>query len=242
MTAKIKAKSPRSHWFSRFSFCFHDYMNNFEKCWTIKQASDIKYWAQISSFGSTFSTIRVTKTIFYLANYSVHSLRSPLLDFTLFSELNSRFHDAARIVHQWIQEVSHPLVQHIHSWVPSRDFPPNLKQDLSGLSGFFRQLRSKYCFKMMLQRFQTSENTGASISETWSFNASFNESSEKTILVWSKIAHRVWLWNEAKINVQDIIFRFPVRSADPVCIILEKYIFEINFTSAFCPPPPSICI
>ena len=31
---------------------------------------------------------------------------------------------------------------------PSRDFSPNLKQDLSGLSGFFRQLRSKSCFKM----------------------------------------------------------------------------------------------
>ena len=41
-----------------------------------------------------------------------------------------------------------------HSWhspclgSPSRDFSPNLKQDLSGLSGFFRQLRSKSCFKM----------------------------------------------------------------------------------------------
>ena len=34
-----------------------------------------------------------------------------------------------------------------HSF-PSRDFSPNLKQDLSGLSGFFRQLRSKSCFKM----------------------------------------------------------------------------------------------
>ena len=36
-------------------------------------------------------------------------------------------------------------------WVfcsPSRDFSPNLKQDLSGLSNFFRQLRSKSCFKM----------------------------------------------------------------------------------------------
>ena len=31
---------------------------------------------------------------------------------------------------------------------PSRDFSPNLKQDLTGLSGFFRQLRSKSCFKM----------------------------------------------------------------------------------------------
>ena len=31
---------------------------------------------------------------------------------------------------------------------PSRDFSPNLNQDLSGLSGFFRQLRSKSCFKM----------------------------------------------------------------------------------------------
>ena len=31
---------------------------------------------------------------------------------------------------------------------PSPDFSPNLKQDLSGLSGFFRQLRSKSCFKM----------------------------------------------------------------------------------------------
>ena len=33
-------------------------------------------------------------------------------------------------------------------WDPSRDFSPNLKQDLSGFSGFFRQLRSKSCFKM----------------------------------------------------------------------------------------------
>ena len=32
---------------------------------------------------------------------------------------------------------------------PSRDFSPNLKQDLSGLSGFFRQLRSKSCFKIL---------------------------------------------------------------------------------------------
>ena len=32
--------------------------------------------------------------------------------------------------------------------LPSRDFSPRLKQDLSGLSGFFRQLRSKSCFKM----------------------------------------------------------------------------------------------
>ena len=32
--------------------------------------------------------------------------------------------------------------------IPSRDFSPNLKQDLSGLSGFFGQLRSKSCFKM----------------------------------------------------------------------------------------------
>ena len=32
--------------------------------------------------------------------------------------------------------------------IPSRDFSPNLKQDLSGLSGFSRQLRSKSCFKM----------------------------------------------------------------------------------------------
>ena len=31
---------------------------------------------------------------------------------------------------------------------PSRDFSPNLKQDLSSLSGFFRQLCSKSCFKM----------------------------------------------------------------------------------------------
>ena len=31
---------------------------------------------------------------------------------------------------------------------PNRDFSPKLKQDLSGLSGFFRQLRSKSCFKM----------------------------------------------------------------------------------------------
>ena len=31
---------------------------------------------------------------------------------------------------------------------PSRDFSPNLKQDLSGLSGFFRHLRSKFCLKM----------------------------------------------------------------------------------------------
>ena len=30
----------------------------------------------------------------------------------------------------------------------SRDFSPNLKQDLSGLSGFFRQLHSKSCFIM----------------------------------------------------------------------------------------------
>ena len=30
--------------------------------------------------------------------------------------------------------------------LPSRDFSPNLKQDLSGLSGFFRRLRSKSCF------------------------------------------------------------------------------------------------
>ena len=34
----------------------------------------------------------------------------------------------------------------LHSLL-SRDFSPNLKQDLSGLSGFFRQLRSKSCFK-----------------------------------------------------------------------------------------------
>ena len=32
--------------------------------------------------------------------------------------------------------------------LPSRDFSPNLKQDLSGLSVFFGQLRSKSCFKM----------------------------------------------------------------------------------------------
>ena len=31
---------------------------------------------------------------------------------------------------------------------PLRDFLPNLKQDLSGWSGFLRQLRSKSCFKM----------------------------------------------------------------------------------------------
>ena len=31
---------------------------------------------------------------------------------------------------------------------PGRDFSPNLKQDLSGLSGFLRQLRSKSCFKI----------------------------------------------------------------------------------------------
>ena len=31
---------------------------------------------------------------------------------------------------------------------PSRDFSLNLKQDLSGLSGFFKRLRSKSCFKM----------------------------------------------------------------------------------------------
>ena len=40
------------------------------------------------------------------------------------------------------------LFARINDLIPSRDFSPNLKQDLSGLSGFFRQLRSKSCFKM----------------------------------------------------------------------------------------------
>ena len=31
---------------------------------------------------------------------------------------------------------------------PSPDFSPNFKQDLSSLSGFFRQLRTKSCFKI----------------------------------------------------------------------------------------------
>ena len=35
---------------------------------------------------------------------------------------------------------------------PSRYFSPNLKQDLSGLSGFFRRLRSKPCFKLNILR------------------------------------------------------------------------------------------
>ena len=47
-----------------------------------------------------------------------------------------------RTLHMWIYQIQ------IMSTHPSRDFSPNLKQDLSGLSGLFRQLRSKSCFKM----------------------------------------------------------------------------------------------
>ena len=53
---------------------------------------------------------------------------------------------------QWtltgIENFASALITSQNYLIPSRDFSPNLKQDLSGLSGFFRQLRSKSCFKM----------------------------------------------------------------------------------------------
>ena len=54
---------------------------------------------------------------------------------------------------------------------PSRDFSPNLKQDLSGLSGFFRQLRSKSCFKMSVKEilYQSNAKIEALIMITFTF-------------------------------------------------------------------------
>ena len=56
----------------------------------------------------------------------------------------------SRAVHNDLdpQKTGHPKTGFLTNGSPSRDFSPNLKQDMSSLSGFFRQLRSKSCFKI----------------------------------------------------------------------------------------------
>ena len=65
-----------------------------------------------------------------------------------FSPLNvlKKFGTLKKLLDGFVREPSMPAVFSRRD--PNLRFSPLLKQDLSGLSGFFRRLRSKSCFKL----------------------------------------------------------------------------------------------